>query len=458
MVLKYYEHQRAAIEEVLPDNERFCLFWEMGTGKTIPMLVHIDNLIVQGEVSKALWVGPITAYAVVAKNIAKLPDVRQTRLNKALAVINYDKLSRKGSKTAEEIALTEWDCVVLDEAHKIARPTSNRTRYFVGRGNGLGMARHIKYRYLLTGSPINQSRYEDLWAYMRFLFDEDYMTYADFKHRYLKTRTYPPGTYNRIVCGYTKNIGELKEKVARHAQYVRTTECLDLPEVRPDEIIEVPWKNGKNEAGATTKDMYYEALQSYVDCLDMVMDNPLAKMTKLRQIASGHVKDDFGVTHRLKQNKTAYIVDLIESDNSKKVVFFEFKETKKLLCEELDKKKIKYYYLDGDQKQKDIWETFQKEDDDARVFVVQYQSGSESIDLWQAHTTIFAEPCLSYISMTQARSRTHRNGQRFSCSYYFICTEDSIDLDIYNKLCQHDDFSEKFYRDVARKKLEQLKG
>lgn len=453
-MIKYREHQRVAIEEVLPQHDRFMLFWEMGTGKTIPMLVHVDNLIAMGEVEKALWVGPVTAYAVVAKNIAMLPQRRQERLNKHLTVVNYDKLSRK-SRLSTDIAFTEWDCIVLDEVHKIARPQSKRSQYFVGKGDALGMARHAKYRYGLTGTPVNQSRYQDLWSYMRFMFDDDYMNYNEFKRRYLKMRNYPPGTYNYIVSGYTKYVEELKEDVAAHVQYKKTEECLDLPAVQPDEIITVPWKSGRNAEGDTTETMYYEALESYVDCLDMVMDNPLAKMTKLRQIASGHIKDDEKQGHRLRSHKTEYIIDLIKSISDKTVVFFDFRETRKMICDALDKEKISYYYLDGEQKDKDVWQKFQDPNDNTQVFLAHYASGSESIDLWRAHHTIFAEPCLSFTSMSQARARTNRNGQTASCSYYFMCTEGSIDFDIYSKLCEHQDFSETLYREVARKQLQE---
>lgn len=453
MAITYREHQRAAIEDVLPKHERFCLFWEMGTGKTIPMLVHLDNLIASGEVKTALWVGPVTAYDVVEKNISLLPERRQERLRKALTVINYDKLSRTSSKTANDIALKNWDCIILDEAHKIARPQSNRTQYFVGAGKRTkGMAYRAKYRYLLTGTPINNSRYQDLWSYMRFLWDEDYMTYAEFKTRYLKMRTYPPGTYNQIICGYTKHIDELKQSISEHAQYIATEECLDLPGQLPDELITVPWRSGKNATGAKTEQMYLEALQSYVDSLDMVMDNPLVRMTKLRQIASGHIRDDEGTTHALQSFKADYCVDLIESAGSKTVVFFDFRQTREAIAKALDKAAIKYITLDGDQKDKSIWKQFQS-DEKIQVILVHYQSGSESIDLFAAHTTIFAEPCMSYTVMEQARARTYRNGQTHKCSYYYLLTEDSIDFDIYARLQGHEDFSEKFYRDIAIARL-----
>ncbi len=153
------------------------------------------------------------------------------RTHYGLTIVNYDKLSRRTSKIAEQIARTDWDCIVLDEMHKIARPTSNRTKFIVGSGKSQGLASKAKYRYGLTGTPLNQSRYQDLWAYMRFLYDDDYMTYADFKKRYLKMRNYPPGTYNYIVTGYTKHVDELKATMAQHAQYLKSAECQDLPEI-----------------------------------------------------------------------------------------------------------------------------------------------------------------------------------------------------------------------------------
>ncbi len=209
--------------------------------------------------------------------------------------------------------------------------------------------------------------------------------------------------------------------------------------------------------GQSTESIYEEAFESYIDSLDMVMDNPLARMTKLRQIASGGVKDDEGVAHSFNCYKGEYIRDIIEGASSKVVVFFEFRLTRDSIIKELEKAGITYLVLDGEQKDKKIWRTFQ-EDEKVKVFLTQYQSGAESIDLWSAHTTIFAEPCLSASLMDQARKRTHRQGQTQPCFYYFLLTKNSIEEEIYQRLLSHNDFNEKFYRDIARLSLEKRKS
>jgi hypothetical protein len=55
-MIQYFDHQKVAIEELFPDNDRFCLFWEQGTAKTIPTLVHISNLFKLGDIENALWI------------------------------------------------------------------------------------------------------------------------------------------------------------------------------------------------------------------------------------------------------------------------------------------------------------------------------------------------------------------------------------------------------------------
>jgi len=457
-----FEHQKRILE-LLTEHDRFLLLPEQGTGKTLPTVVHLSNLMLAGEVSTALIVAPLSGLGAWARDIAKLSPDRQRLINAGTTLINYDKLSRKGSKYQKDV-WRAWDFIVLDESHAIKKPTANRTQYFIGKGAALGLVSKAKYVYLLTGTLITNSHLEDAWAPLRAVLGDAWPAWADFKRQYLVTKNLP-GSYAEIIVGY-RHRAELLDVLAQYSYRVLKKDCLDLPKVQDDEIIMVPFADTKNAApfGKTTKALYDDALQSYVEALDMVMDNPLTRMLRLRQIAAGHVSESGtmdetgrkvkGERYALKSLKTQYAVELIEANLPKKtVVAYQFTATCDALERALKAKGIKYYTLNGAQNDKNIWQDFQQ--DNTPVFIGQYQSAARAIDLFASSYTIFMEPSDSSEIVEQYRARTDRNGQTESCEYVWLLTEGSIEVDMYKKLQGHEDFSEKAYREIA---IAQVKG
>jgi len=457
-----YEHQKHMLE-LLTAHDRFLLLPEQGTGKTLPTLVHISNLILAGEAESVLIVAPLSGLGAWRRDIAKFPPARRDALNKAITLINYDRLSRKNSKYQKDTWRT-WGVVVLDESHAVKKPTSNRTQYFIGKGAALGLVSKAKYVYLLTGTLITNSHLEDAWAPLRAVLGDEWLTWADFKRHYLVTKNLP-GSYAEIIVGY-RNRAELLDLLAQHSYRVLKKDCLDLPKVQDDEVIVVPFATGKNAEpfGKSTRELYNDALESYVEALDMVMDNPLTRMMRLRQIAAGHISESgtidetgrkvAGARYPLNSLKTKYAVELIEANLPKKiVVFYNFTESCASLEAALKRRGIAYHTLNGQTKDKNVWMTFQK--DATPVFIGQYQSASRAIDLFAASRTIYLEPSDSSEIMEQSRARTDRNGQTESCVFTFLLTEGTIEETMYKTLLGHSDFAEAGYREIARA---QLKG
>lgn len=454
--MKLFDHQKKGVE-LLSEHDGFGLFWDMGSGKTLVMLMQISNLALSGEVKNVLWVAPKSALGAVPRDIEMLREnglgYRADAIDKVMTLMNYEKLSRTDSKWRKLVDETDWDCVVLDEAHCIAKPTSNRTKYLIGNGKTAGVATKAKYRYAMTGTPVTNSRLEDFYTFMKFVEGGAYYSYPAFKKRYLRTR-FLPGTYIELVEGYT-NTEELLDDIASFSQSVTKEECLDLPECMPDNIIKIPFKVGKNKwNGLTTKQTYEDAMQNVVIANDEVFDNPLVKTLRMRQIASGHIKSAEG-SNRLNCDKCSYAMELIENNPNKTVVFYEFTNSFDVLTEALDKAKIPYMYLNGAQKDKNVWREFQKATaDECRVMLVQYKSGNAGIDLFTATDTIYYEPCQSSTVLDQSRSRTHRNGVTRACTFTFLLTEDTIEEDMYEALKAHEDFNEQLWVELKRKENE----
>ena len=466
-MLTMYRHQKTMLE-YLTNNRRFLLLAEAGAGKTWPCLLHMTNLLMAGEIEDALVVAPLSGLEAWHRDAELLSDERQRLFRERVRLVNYDKLSRKDGRYQRE-CWKPWGALFLDEGHAIANPTSNRTKYFVGAGKKAGLGDMATHVYDITGTLLNNSRLEDAWAPLRLMLGSqwEYYLWSDFKRHFLVTKTLP-GSYADIVVGY-RHRAELLELLGRFSYRVLLKDCLDLPPVLPDEIITVPWKGGKNVEPfhKSTKELYEDALDSYVEALDMVMDNPLTRRLRIRQVASGHIKESdtiddngrkvAGEMYHLKNNKIPYLMELIE-DNlpNKTVIGYQFRATGAAVVAALKKAGVNHLVLNGDTKDKSVWRTFQA-DDSIKVFVVQYASGSEAIDLFSASRTILMEPMDSSRTCIQFRNRTNRNGQTRPCSYVWLLTEGSIEFDMYERLKSHRDFDDSCWKEVAERRR-QMRG
>ena len=423
--MKLYKHQERALE-LLAEHDSFALFMEQGTGKTIPALIHVTNLLIAGDIDDCLIVAPLSTLGSWKRDLEKLSPMRQ-RLASKITLINYDKVWRR------EEYQREWDCIVLDEAHAIAHRTSKRSKCL------LNLAKTAKYRYLLTGTPQSNGRLEDYYSLMSFLQPNILGSWREFTARYTIERRLP-GSFVNIICGY-RNQEELLSLVGDYSYRVMKRDCLDLPDKLPDELILCELKE---------KQKYKQALKDFIEEFDMTIGNPLTKVMKLRQISSGFVYDEYGDLHPLKCDKLARLEELIDSIEGKVVVFCEFQYSIDQISDLLNKKKLKYVALDGRQKDKTVWRSFQT-DHEIKVIICQYLTANAGIDLFASSHTVYYEPNLSTTVIEQSRDRIHRIGQSQPCSYYWMLTEGTIEEDIYKRLADKTDFNKSCLEEISKK-------
>ena len=423
--MKLYQHQERALD-LLADHDAFALFMEQGTGKTIPALIHVTNLLIAGDIENCLIVAPLSTLGSWKRDLEKLSGLRQ-RLAGKITMINYDKVWRR------EEYQRDWDCIVLDEAHAIAHRTSKQSKFIHK------LTRENQYRYILTGSPMGNGRLEDYYSLMEFLQPGIFGSWREFTAHYTIERRLP-GSFVNIICGY-RNQEELLEKVGEYSFRVMKRDCLDLPDKLPDEVITCELKE---------KTKYKQALKDFIEEFDMTIGNPLTRVMKLRQISSGFVFDDYGELHALKCDKLARLEELIDSIDGKVVVFCEFQYSIDAISALLTKKKIKFVSLDGRQKDKTVWRQFQT-DETIRVILCQYLTANAGIDLFASSHTVYYEPNLSTTVVEQSRDRIHRIGQSQPCSYYWMITEGTIEEDIYKRLAEKTDFNKSCLEEIAKK-------
>ena len=430
-MLKLYRHQEIALSYMRSSNY-FALFMEQGTGKTIPSLCRILDLLKSGAIEDALVVAPKSALGAWERDIELFNDLDREILKDGITLINYDKVWRGDKKSPY---YKKWGCIILDEAHCIKNRTSRRSKFI------LRIATMANYRYILTGTPIGNGQLENIWSLYCFL--DPYLergypysrifggSYKTFEDRYCILNMYhKPSSYIHVK--------ELQDIINEYSYRVKKVDCLDLPDKLPDEIIKVD---------QAEKTLYKKlATESAILEYEILAENPLARLVKLRQLCSGHIKLDSGEILEVKNEKLNILQELLEGyeDDKKIVIFAEFKYSIKKISELLTKMKIKHVVLDGDQKDKTIWRKFQA-DKSIRVIVCQYQTASAGIDLFASDTIIYYEPTLRSNTLEQSRDRIHRTGQSNKCSYIHLLTRGTVEVNIYRALAGYSDFNEKMF-------------
>ena len=442
MGIELYRHQKIALS-YLRFNDHFALYMEQGTGKTIPTLMRIVELIGEGN-NDILIVAPKSALGAWERDIEKFDQGDRILLKQYVTLINYDKVWRGGDKSEYNRA---FDVIVLDEAHSIKNRTSRRAAFL------LKIATRAKYRYILTGTPISNGQLENIYSLICFLdpyidqgrvysrIFQDHLnqvasggayrgTYYEFQDRYcLLNQYHKPASYI--------NVRELQDLINEYSYRVKKADCLDLPDKLPDEIVYVD----QAEKALYKKLASESALLEY----EVLAENPLSRLVKLRQLVSGHVKTETEVKP-VRCNKIEILRELIEGydDDKKLVIFAEFKYSVQEIRKLLFSMDLNYLVLDGDQKDKTIWRRFQ-EDKKIRVIVCQYQTAAAGIDLYASDTIIYYEPTLRSNLLEQSRDRIHRSGQVNKCSYIHLITKGTVEVDIYRALAGYQDFSEKLF-------------
>lgn len=428
---KLYRHQELALN-YMRANDNFGLFMEQGLGKTICTLVRIGELAFQEKcVNNCLIICPKPVIGSWLRDIPTVNKAYGYELENVLEVTNYEQLLTKSGKI--NYMSKEWDMIVLDESHYIKNRTTKRTKAC------LELSLTAKYRNILTGTPIGNGKLENIYSQFTFLqpiknkqwvHSEIFGTWKDFTTKYcFLNQWYQPYRY--------KNIDKLQDIINRHSYRVLKKDCLDLPEKLPDQVYDIELKEKK---------LYSELLkESTIEEFDVLADNGLSRLAKLRQVSSGFVNTPTGMVD-LKTEKLKVLKELLEDFDKKLVIFYQFQRSMDNISELLNKLGIKFEYLNGKQKDKSIWKKFQS-DESVQVILCQYESASAGIDLFASDTILYYEPTLSSELLEQSRDRIHRIGQSEKCSYIFFITKGTVEEKIYKSLCEYQDFSKRLFEE-----------
>lgn len=434
------KHQRTALSLGLR-NKSFAYFMEMGTGKTKVILDLIGYYLTKTrELNRpALVVCPVSVMYNWERQVKiHRPDVKVrilsgSGLNKKLGlqvdadlfVVNYESVWRIYDSLKE----IKWGFMVLDESTRIKNRATKQAKAILKLGESASR------RYILTGTPSPNSPLE-LFNQIKFLdrtiFGDNWYFYRD---RYCIMGGY--GGYQ--VLGF-KNLEELSKKISGISYRVLKSECLDLP----DKIYK-QYRLPMTEKQAKAYKELSEELVTEIAGTEIRTEVVLAKLTKLRQIASGFIYLDAEKTHNFENAKIEKLKELLieHSKTHKFVIWTSFLEEFKLIERVLSELNISFKSLlssMGAQERQANMNAFQ-EDPNVRVFLSNQRSGGIGIDLFAADYCIFFSNDYSPEIRLQAEDRLHRIGQHNHVTYIDLISKASIDSTILRMLNQKQDLS-----------------
>jgi Mesyanzhinovviridae DNA helicase len=187
-----FEHQNTYVRDHATD-DKFALWWQMGTGKSWAALATAEALRLNGAITAMLLVAPKGLHRnFVDREIPKhlTDEQRETwatlswnseaaatkawrdtarqflsRPGFKLLAMSYDGLMMEGGRALAKEFLTENKCLyVLDESARIKNPNAKRTVRVLASGS------FASYRRIMTGTPISNAPW-DAWSQLKFIDD-----------------------------------------------------------------------------------------------------------------------------------------------------------------------------------------------------------------------------------------------------------------------------------------------
>lgn len=409
--MELLEFQKQALDAV--KGRKACAFYhEMGLGKTFTgteqlMRYNATNNLIICQVSKVDdWVNHVkTNYDVPVYDLTKARQLKQFLESDArrVGVINYDKIARR-----PELGTLTHIALLLDESSMIKNFSTARTKTI--------MKFSYDYLVLLSGTPMG-GKYEELWTQCRML--GWHITNQAFLDRYTITKEILAKNASfpvRITVGY-KNIDELKQNLRQlGAHFLRTQDVIDLPE----QVFQT--------LRASTPVVYNKFNNNdylKIEGQEFIGDSPTKRLLYSRMIASIY-----------NPSKVQIMRDILDSTTERLVIFYNFRAEFALLCDLMKQYKRPVAYVNGDGKD------LQPFIDNANgVCLCQSQSGAMGINLQLANKLIVFSPTLSGENFMQMLKRIHRLGQKQTCFYYLLSTNNTVEENIYDALQRKQDYT-----------------
>lgn len=330
--------------------------------------------------------------------------------------INYEQ-ARINVKLLKDMG---FDFIVLDECHRIKNRRAKTTK-------ALWELTHIKYRVILSGTPITKDEI-DLWSQYKFL--NPHIWGNNFKaFTYQALREIDLGGYKKLRP-HKKKIKAFMKKAQEYTYYLKLDDMVEMPDKHDINI-----KLQLNSALGKTYTELERAFLTEYKGKRASMDLSVTSMLRLQQFTGGHLIYENGDATRFKdQPKLWWVMDKLEDlGNEKVLIICRYDYEIDLLNQALTKLKYNVNIMKGGMKSQEIKKvrnSFQSSKG-CQILIGQVAVVKEGNNFQKnCRHTIFYSKSLSYVDLDQCKRRTWRNGQKRKVKYYHLIMENTIDEDI----------------------------
>ena len=408
-------HQKVAIEK-LAGSKRFILADDMGLGKTTSTIIAALEtgskkiLIICPASLKINWQREIENYSDRPTFIA---EGKKFSTDHDFVIVNYDILKNFHDPKDKENSLLEksnFDLVILDEAHMISNAQAQRTKIINS------YVKNIDKVWLLTGTPMTSRpmNYYNLLSIIESPVAQNWMAYAI---RYCQGYQFNAGKRKVWNVSGASNLEELRDRTSKQILRRLKEEVLDLP----DKIITPVYLRLKSSE-------YENLMGEYYDWYDKNPEESssltvqFSKLMKVRKVIANE-----------KTKQTIEFAENILEQGKKIIIFTNFTDSLQTIYNHFGKQAV---YLDGscsNSVRQQAVDLFQN-DEKIRVFVGNLKAAGVGLTLTSAEVVIMNDLSFVPAEHAQAEDRAYRYGQKSNVLVYYPLFENTIEGAIYDIL------------------------
>jgi SWI/SNF-related matrix-associated actin-dependent regulator 1 of chromatin subfamily A len=408
-------HQKEAIQKLV-ENKKFILADDMGLGKTTSTIIASLEagskkvLIICPATLKINWKREIENYSDKSVYIA---EGKNFSTDSDFVIINYDIIKNfhdPKKKDESQILLSNFDLVIIDEAHYIKNAQAQRTKLIND------IVKNVDRLWLLTGTPMT-SRPIDYFNLLSLVDSPVAKNWMAYVIRYCEGYQFKAGPRKVWNVMGASNLEELRHRTVGLTLRRLKENVLDLP----DKIITPVYLRLKSK-------QYEAVMGEYYDWYDKNPDESksltvqFSKLTKVRQIIA-----DEKIAH------TIEIAENIIEQDKKVIIFCNFTDSLNKITEHFGKTAVK---LDGSMSKAERQfsvDQFQ-ENPKVKVFVGNIKAAGVGITLTAAEAVVMNDLSFLPSDHAQAEDRAYRYGQKNNVLVYYPIFDNTIEGIIYDIL------------------------
>ena len=384
----------------------------MGLGKTVEAIIALKHMnaqsvvIVVPKIIRTQWADQIKRWWGRDAEIYESQEILDPT---KIYIINYDKL--RNERILAKFRRFRWDCVVVDEAHKIKNRTSKQAIAV----KLLPGARHIA----LSGTPI--LRYvDDLWSILNFLGVEysgkSYWTFVEYFCEVDRT------PWGNKITGTTDDSFRQEMLKKLLALFMIRHDSIEVAHGKTQEVVRLPMTKEQRTLYRKEKQLLLDQLPE-----NCTISNGAVLAMRLRQTTSWpglFIEDEPGP-------KFEWILEQCQNNPGEQfLVFTAFERTAAALSNWLFNKAVRAVSITGSKSEYDNELSkmrFLK--GKAQVLIGTIGAMGQGYDGLQeaSRTVIFIDRDWSPEIMNQAEERLHRMGQTKPVNVYYLECQGSFD-------------------------------